>query len=400
MKYTKSKKADKKVEEDLEKIKKVLIDEFNPISIILFGGFGKGEGTYEIVNGRIVPLNDYDVYVVTKNRIPDEKLERVGEKCSAMLGKGGGEFVENYEKVYDKNEYFHVDLRWLDYNKLGRMKRVNRTYELKYGSTVIYGEDIRKKINDIKIPLSESFRYLTNPVGHLLLCMDERRLKGNFKKDEKFYALHHIVKTYLACASSLIISAGKFEPTYSETVKLCDEIYGKKFPELMKKIKHALDMKLHPEKRNVKDIVKAWFVARDDLTFVMKFIAEKNYGIRSKNVLDLCRKLYKKLPYVYFEPYIPLPGFFARAAFFSQYCLNLFYFIRSGYSKVLYGWKDVGIKIILAGLLVLHGLDEKRLLEPAYDYIKSFAPVKGKRWEDLRKGVLFAFDKYYSQKLI
>ncbi|MBU2104468.1 MAG: nucleotidyltransferase domain-containing protein, partial [Nanoarchaeota archaeon] len=162
-KYTTSREADKKVEKDIQKIKNFIVKELNPISIILFGGFGRGEGTYEIVGKKIIPLNDYDMYVVTKNKIPDEKLEEIGKKCSVLIGKGGGEFVENYNEIYEKSKYFHVDLRWLDYNQLPKLRRINRTYELKYGSRVIYGEDVRKRIKEIKVPLSEAFRYLINP---------------------------------------------------------------------------------------------------------------------------------------------------------------------------------------------------------------------------------------------
>lgn len=398
--YTSSKKADKKVQEDIDKIKGVLVEEFDPISIILFGGFGRGEGTYEIVDDKIVPLNDYDLYVVTKKKISEDKIEEVGEKCSNLLGKGGGEFVENYNEIYDKNEYFHVDLRWLDYNKLGAMKRINRTYELKYGSMVIYGEDVREKINEIKVPISESFRYLTNPVGHLLLCMDERKLKGDFKKDEKFYLLHHIVKTYLALASSLIISDGKFEPNYTKTVERCSETYKDEFPELIKKIKWALDLKLSPKNRNVKDIGKKWFEAIEDLTFVLGYISKKNWGVESEGIIDLTKKLYKKLPYVYFTPYIPLPKPLAKIAFPSQYFLNLLYFKRTGKAKNLLKWKDVGLRIALAGFLLLNARDNQEILNEAYNYIKTFSSVKGKTWEDLREGLLYGFDKYYSQKII
>jgi len=399
MKYTYSKKADAKVEKDLEKVKKVLVEEFNPISIILFGGFGRGEGTFEEKNGKIIPLNDYDVYVVTKNKVSEEKLEAVGKKCSAMLGKGGGEFVEEWNEIYDKDEYFHVDLRWLGYNELKHLKKINRTYELKYGSTIIYGEDVRNLIPDIQVPLSEAFRYLTNPAGHLLLCMDKRRLNGKFKGDEKFYMLHHIAKSYLACASSLIISSGTFEPNYTDTVKTCKKLYGKKFPKLIKKIEWALKLKVSG-KRPVVNLKKEWIEARDDVTFVLSYIAEKHLGVKSKNVVELTKGIYKKLPYVYFIPYMPLPKWLARFAFPAQYLLNLLYFKRSGHFPVLLGWKDVGIKIYMAAYLLLHAVDKPELLEEAYKYIKQFAKVKNKTWEELRLGLLYGFDRYYSQKLI
>jgi len=399
MKYTTSKEADKKVEKDIQKIKEIIIKELNPISIILFGGFGRGEGSYEIVKGKYKLLNDYDLYIVTKKKISDKRLDEIGRKCSVLLGKGGGEFVEEYNEIYDKNRYFHVDLRWIDYNNLDKLKRINRTYELKYGSMVIYGEDVRKKIKDIKVPLSESFRYLINPACHLLLCMDERKLSGKFKKDEKFYLMHHIIKSYLACASSLIISEGKFKPNYKDTVKECKKIYGKKFPKLVKKIEKALEMKIYP-KRNIKNIRKKWFEAVDDLTFVLFYISKKHLKIKSKSIIELTKELYKKLPYIYFVPYIPLPKKIAKIAFPSQYLLNISYFKKTRQFGVLWGWKDVGLRIAIAGFLLLHAVNDQKILEEAYKYVKTFSPIKKKTWKDLRMGLLYGFNKYYSQKII
>jgi predicted nucleotidyltransferase len=399
MKYTTSKKADKVVEKDLEKIKKIVIREFKPISVILFGGFGRGEGTYEIIKGNAVPLNDYDLYIVTKKKIPEKKLEEIGKKCSKAIGKGGEEFVEKYRETYDKDKYFHVDLRWLDYNKLGEMKKVNRTYELKHASRVIYGKDVREKIRDIEIPISEAFRYLINPACHLLLVMDERRLKGNWKGDEKFYALHHIIKAELACASSLVISEGKFKATYKETVEECEKIYKKEFPDLIDRIKEALKMKLYPQ-RNVSDIKRRWFQARDDLTFVLSYISREHLNIKEKKIKELAKRLYEKLPYVYFTPYLPLPSSIAQIAFPSQYFLNILYFFRTRYFRSLLGWRDVGLKIAVSAFLLLHALNDRSLLDDAYSYIKTFSRVKSRAWKDLRMSLLYAFDRYYSQKLI
>jgi predicted nucleotidyltransferase len=397
-KYTISKEADAVVEKDLSIIKKIIIKEINPISIILFGGFGRGEGSFEIINRKPYPLNDYDLYIVTKKNIPPKILEKVGIKCSNAIGKGGGEFVETPFSIYDKKDFFHVDLRCLKYSQLSRLKRINRTYELKWGSTVIYGEDVRKKIKDIKVPVSEAFRYLINPACHLILCMDKRRLDGKFKKDEKLYMQHHIIKTYLACASSLLISDGKFKENYRKTNAEFQKQYNKQFPELAKRIDEATKMKIYPHKE-MRDIKNRWFQARDDLTFVLSYISKKHLGIKSDNVLELTREIYKKLPYVYFTPYLPF-GFFSRIMFPAQYALNILYFTRTRYIKSLFLWRDIGIRISLAAFLLLHSIDNPSLNNEAYSHIRTFYPVKSKNWEDLRKSLLYAFDGYFSQKII
>jgi predicted nucleotidyltransferase len=398
VKYTSSKKADAVVEKDLKIVKEILVRRINPVSIILFGGFGRGEGSFEIIGNKIRPLNDYDMYVVTKNKIPDKILEEVGMECSKAIGRGGKEFVETYNSIYDKNEFFHVDLRCIVESSLPHLQRINRTFELKYGSTIIYGEDVRKKIKIDSIPLSEAFRYLINPACHLLLCMDSRRLAGKFRKDEAFYTMHHIIKTYLACASSLLISEGKFQPNYTKTNEEFQKIYRTKFPDLAKRIDESIRLKIYPRKE-IKNVKERWFQARDDLTFCLRYLAEKHLGIKESDDKMLMKKIYAKLPFTYFTPYLPF-GFLSSLAFPAQYALNLLYFRRTGYLKVLFGWRDVGLRIAMAAFLLLYGIDDKSFCHESARYIGHFANIKSENWEDLRVSLLYGFDRYFSQKLI
>ena len=56
----------------LDKIVASFVKDCNPISIILFGGFGKGEGRIQAINGKPVPFNNFDFYIVTGQKISDE----------------------------------------------------------------------------------------------------------------------------------------------------------------------------------------------------------------------------------------------------------------------------------------------------------------------------------------
>ena len=69
MKYTTSKQADKKIQEDIEVIKKIILSYWKPRAIIMFGGFGHGGGSFKKIKNKIVPLNDYDLYIITENFI-------------------------------------------------------------------------------------------------------------------------------------------------------------------------------------------------------------------------------------------------------------------------------------------------------------------------------------------
>ena len=78
-KYTAyGKKVDEYVQKNyFDKIIKSFVADCNPLSIILFGGFGKGEGSVQIIKGKPIPFNDFDLYVVTDKNLTDEELDKI-----------------------------------------------------------------------------------------------------------------------------------------------------------------------------------------------------------------------------------------------------------------------------------------------------------------------------------
>ena len=78
MKFTTSKEGDKKVEEDLKLIvHEILKKDPKVISIILTGGFGRGEGTVKITKNKILLYNDYDIQVVSQKNISKEEIDKL-----------------------------------------------------------------------------------------------------------------------------------------------------------------------------------------------------------------------------------------------------------------------------------------------------------------------------------
>ena len=126
MKYTYNKEYNKKVENDLNIIKEILIKETNPISIILFGGFGKGEGSVQKIKNKVTPLNDYDLYLIVKKRLNEKQLDDLGMKCSKSIGKGGLEYSSYPTTKYDENKFFHVDIRCIRYKDLKNLLPTQR----------------------------------------------------------------------------------------------------------------------------------------------------------------------------------------------------------------------------------------------------------------------------------
>ncbi len=392
MSYTVSKLADKQIEKELKIVTNIVVQELNPISVILFGSLGKGEGS--ICKNKL--FNDIDLYVISKNKISDKKLEEVGFKASRAIKKGGYEFIEQSNEIYDADKFFHVDLRAIKYSTLKKLKKTTRTFELKYSSQILYGEDVRSLINISKfdLSLSEGIRHLINKSCFLLMTMDSRRLQGEFLKDEKKYTIYHSIKTVLGCAEALLLAKGNDAPTYTERNNLFKMYYQDKFPELVKKVDFATKLKLNLQFNKIKDTIKFWKEARDFLDFTLKYIAKNNLNINFTDRKDLVKKLYKKLPKIYFKPYLPINIYPA------QYLLNILYFKKTKYSRALLSWRDVGLKLLFPAYLLLFSLEDTSLISEAKEYLKDIIKIKEDSWSSLRESLLYAYGSYYSQKLI
>src|SRR3989344_1563637 len=137
---------EKEVQRKAKIVTNIIAQELQPLSILMFGSFGKGEGT--ILNKKEL-FNDFDMYIITKDKVPDEELDRVGKKASAAIGMGGGEFIETDGQHYKRKQYFHVDLRAIPHKQVQKLKKTTRTYEIKNSTQLLYVEDYRHLI-DIK----------------------------------------------------------------------------------------------------------------------------------------------------------------------------------------------------------------------------------------------------------
>lgn len=376
MKYTTSKRADKKVEQDLEIVTKIIKKNINPISIILFGGFGKGEGSFEVKDKKITPLNDYDLYVITRKQLPDEYLERLSIACSKAINKGGLDFVEFPDEKYDSDKFFHVDLRCIPYNKLSKLLSTQRTYELKH-SRVIHGENVLSKIPDVKVPTSEAIRLLFNKVDHLLLAQNNTdRIK-----------LTYASKGFLDSCAALLMFTNQFHHSYSQRAKIFQQT---NFPKEFKKyVNWATKFKLKPDFNQ--DAELYWEKAKEWVGYSLKYIIKHHLNLRDDSWPTIAYAIYHKLPYKYFTPYLP-----SKHLFPAQYYLTLKYtatcWRKKEYSiKPLFSWKDAGLKLAIP--LILYLYDEKELANHYLSKITS-------KTKPLKERALYLYGLYYLQKLI
>ena len=376
--YTKSKEADKKVESDLTIIKSIVLKDINPIAMIFFGGFGHGNGSFKKEGKKIIPLNDYDIYLVTKQKISGNLLEEIGKKCSKAIGRGGLEFVEDFDKTYDEIEFFHVDFHCIRLEDLSKLYPTQRTFDLKT-STVIYGDkNILDKIPNVKISKSDAIRLLFNKIDHFTIAED------NSKKIKSIYS----IKGFVDLCSALLIFYGKYDSDSETREKIFQTL---NVPiELKKLVAKATKAKLY-NGYSIPEVDDFFLQSKKWVEFTLKKILREHLKIKSENWKEIIATAYKKLPYFYFDDYLGNKLFFP-----AQYYLNLRFFLeglrkKEWLGKCLMRWRDAGIIIALS--LLLYSFGEKGESEK---YLKK---LTGKS-KPLKERILKLYSIYYLQKLI
>jgi len=380
MKYTTSPLADEKIEQDTKIIVKKILENWkeNVVSVVMFGGFGHGGGSFKKLGKKILPLNDYDLYIISKKPISGEELEKVGAKCSHALGRGGLEIVENASERYDENKFFHVDLHNLTLGKMKHLYPTQRTADLKT-SIVVYGDkNILNQIPDLKISKSDAIRMLFNKLDHFAIA------QGNSRIIKQIYS----VKGFTDLCSALLVFYDKYVSTYQERVKIFQDL---EVPaELKRLVKQATEAKLNKGYYvvNVNDFFEK---SQKWVLWALKKILKEHLKIQGDDWVEICKQTYKKLPYVYFNDYLGGGLFFP-----AQYYLN-WKFFREGLRKKeflprsLFRWRDAGLIVAIA--LILWSVNEKKEAEK---YLKKLAS----KTQPLKERILHIYSVYYLQKLV
>ena len=378
MKYTTSKEADKKIEEDIKVIKKIVLNYWKPRAIVMFGGFGHGGGSFKKTGKKILPLNDYDLYIITDKSISGEDLEKVGEECSKALGRGGIEIVENFNEEYDENKFFHVDLHNLVYKKIKNPYPTQRTFDIKT-SIVVYGDkNILNQIPEVKISKSDAIRLLFNKLNHFAIAEE------NSEIIKSIYA----VKGFTDLGSALLIFYGKYVSRYQDKAQKVQEL---EIPEELKKlIAKATDVKLN-KSYHVKDVDEFFDKSKKWVEWTLKKIIKEHLKVDSDDWKIICKKMYQKLPYIYFNDYLR-----TKYLFFGQYYLNIRFFLaglrkKEFFPRSLIRWRDAGLIIGIAMMLFSFGEHCE-----AEKYLKKLT----NNAHPLKDRLMKLYSIYYLQKLV
>jgi len=228
---------EKSLNRDIETIKEIslsLLDKENIISIYLYGGYGRDEGSWvlEEINGKISakPYNDYDITVIVQKKVANEELRQL-------------------ESELKKN----LDIKWIDLNQCTRLnlKQFNTTiknYDFKYASKWIYGnKDVLKNIPTIDRKSITLKDVETLYITRLWTLVGSFPKNGLIKmaKDEEMFFRNQMAKCILAIVDNILVLNKEYDASYKKRVEKIENFTNDS--ELIELSKWALEEKLFPK---------------------------------------------------------------------------------------------------------------------------------------------------------
>jgi len=174
-------------------------------AIILYGGYGRDEGSIYYIDKTALPYNDFDLVVVTDSRVSSSEIFNLSEEIAR-----------------------NVNVKWIDLScKSGKslvlLKYSIFNYDLKYGSRVIYGDkDILSLIPEMdakNLLLIEGETLFFTRLWTLLGSLDYNGLNvGRAGEGSRFFR-NQMAKAVLAVVDVILLQNGQYHHSYKERVK-------------------------------------------------------------------------------------------------------------------------------------------------------------------------------------
>lgn len=305
--------VDRQIQNQLDKVVRIIVEAVTSVrSVILYGGFGRGEGSIKLVNGMVTPLHDYDIKVVAK-KMPDRKTRAAIRR---MIHNELG-LSESKQEFYAFSDFVVT----VDYTTESRLKLFPdiATYELKVASHLLHGEDIRSlipwEVNNI--PLSSGFRILMEKVTGLIGCFPSAHFfRGEtITKHEAELISYNYDKTMVEIACALCLLMRRFEASHSKRAEIFASYYEAAFPELHRSLPDLPNLVLTSTQRKLrgelldcggksKEIMDMWFRCRHYLCTVTQYYADQYLNVRSSDWPDFSNRLSAALQKECFKPLI------------------------------------------------------------------------------------------------
>lgn len=215
---------------EFEYITNLLIS-LDPISIIIYGSFGRSEGAIYSFKKEDKLLNDIDILLIVKEKISDKRINNIKDK---LLKK--------------------IDVEWIDITQKTQndLKKSNSSvfnYDLKYHSTILYGDmNILNLIPTIKkheINYSEIKILFYSRIW----CFLGSYKKGgivNLEGYEAAYFKNQMAKVIYAMIDVILISNNKYVSSYCKKIEVFKKFFAADYDSLNSYLSYALENKFSP----------------------------------------------------------------------------------------------------------------------------------------------------------
>ena len=170
-------------------------------AIVLTGGFGRGEGTVRFEHGHAVPVNDYDLVLVTGTPVERDVLNALGKRLA---------------KEFDID---YVDLGVVETSSLPTLRLNQFVFDLKYGSMVLEGDPtILEHIPSFSakdIPAKEAARLFFNRLAGVMNALPNYGDVGELDEHARRRLAFQMSKMWIAVGDALLLRWGGYDASYA-----------------------------------------------------------------------------------------------------------------------------------------------------------------------------------------
>ncbi|MCR4432281.1 MAG: hypothetical protein NUV45_14865 [Tepidanaerobacteraceae bacterium] len=281
---------DKKVRADLDLIKDEVLaflgEEVH--SILLCGGFGRGEGSVVVQNGLVRVVNDYDISIVLKerNRLRyailykryHDPLNALAERLAHRLGMKQIDLCLKHLSYFDGDSALKIE-----------------NYEVLKGHVLLYGEeepcDAMPDWQPQDMPLFEGTWLFRNRGGGLLLAARYFMGRDGIPDDKRENFVIECGKAQLAMGDSLLLLNRCYHHLYSERLRIIDSMDVRHIPmgeRILAHYREALEQKLQPdfERFYRRDLISWWFEIVELFDIFYKYFESRRLGVSFDNWIE------------------------------------------------------------------------------------------------------------------
>jgi len=260
----------------------------NLVSVVLIGGYGRGEGTIMLQGNSASPVNDIDLAVVSHERIERSILEQL-MMDAARIVKPDTQYVHDGYCKLD----FHVDIFNLKEEDLPELAPSQFNYDLKYGSTIIYGAQVLSQIPEFgseQIPAWDGLLLLFNRCMSLAEIFSPDLITKREDIDQADWIYYVAIKGILDSAAALLILSGRYTPFHEERIETLKSMSGKHSflrtnPDLLPLFDEYTRKSFVIKDIDFNNLLEHWCLSRDILLKTLDYYLSQAFSISPSDSL-------------------------------------------------------------------------------------------------------------------